>query len=593
MRRGALLVALAGALLAAPAQAPASSTATRLLHAGCPHTFAIGLRHFGPHRIRQAKRGIAEILNKRRKLDPPIDWHQNPFHSYPWQKKLNELEWLDPLIYADLHGSHRALRRALAVVLDWVHQNPVADPQGFGTAWERKRAGDRLSRIAFVTRRAACKGKLSHGKAQALVTSVERHAAFLLAAGDGQEVTNHGLLRDQGLLVAARYFPFDPHADHWRSVAVHRFEHGIHALVDRRTGVHLEHTPGYQQKTIEHLEVFLGLVHHREPALQRLLRRMKRADAWFTMPDGDIVPIADTPFYKPAPGQARHQSHDLHGLSRYLIDGFAIARRAGSYLATVAGFHRDAHKHADELTFDLFERGRRVIVDSGRRDHTQVPTKSRNLPGPRTTAAWTMSSFAHSTLVVDGRSFPLGGHPYGSALDAEGSGDGWFAILGHNPLVRSQGVRHQRLLLYRPGHVVVIADRIRAKGRHTYSRYLQIGPGIAAKRRDGAVQLRAHGFRGSIWSSRGRAHLYRGSLHPLRGWYVRGGFHSLTPRFTERLKTGGRDERLITTVGIGAAPVKAHAVSRHSYLVRSRGEVPVKLTVHRQGRHLHVSAGKP
>ena len=40
-----------------------------------------------------------------------------------------------------------------------------------------------------------------------------------------------------------------------------------------------------------------------------------------------------------------------------------------------------------------------MIVETGRRDHTQVAGK---LPGPQRIAAFTKSSFAHSTLVVDG-----------------------------------------------------------------------------------------------------------------------------------------------------------------------------------------------
>jgi heparinase II/III-like protein len=586
----AALMALV-ALSANTAPADAHSSTSRLLHASCPHRFPLPLRRYGPHRISSAERGVAQVLGRRRRLEPPIDWHQNPFHSYPWQKKLNELSWLDPLIYADLHRIHRgrAVHRALAVVLDWIHQNPR--PNGFRAAWERKRAGDRLTRIAFVARRAACEGRLTRSKAGAIITAVRRHAEFLVNDTPGPGgLTNHALLRDQGLLIGARLFGFLGSADHWRRVALRRFDQGIDLLVDRRTGIHLEHTPGYEQKTISHIEVVLGLLRHPPARYQRLLKRMKVADGWFTMPDDQIVPIADTPFRKPAPRYGRRIGGRLHGISQYLRDGFAIARRAGSYLATVAGFHRIAHKHADELTFDLFENGRRVIVDSGRRDHTQAAGKG-DLPGPRTTTAWTESSFAHSTLVVDGRSFPIGGHPYGSALDAEGSGDGWFAVLGHNPLVRAQGVRHQRLLLYRPGHALVVADRLRSKHVHTYSRYLQIAPGIRADRHRHVVRLKApHGFRGSIWSPVAKPRLYRGSLHPLRGWYVRGGYHSLTPRFTERLRTRGRGEHLIATVGIGGGVVKAHRRGPHAFLVRIPGHRPERVVVVRHGKRLHVAA---
>jgi Heparinase II/III-like protein/Heparinase II/III N-terminus len=585
-------LALAGVLaaLVVPATASASSGAERLLHARCPHHYALPLGSFSHRRIAAAKRGVAYILGKRRKLDPPINWHQNPFHSYPWQKKLNELGWLDPLIYADLNGSKRALRRATRVVLDWIRQNPKADPHGFRAAWERKRAGDRLGVIAFVGRRAACRGLLSKADARRIVNSVEVHADFLLHdASAGGPVTNHGLLRDQGLLVAARYYPFLGGANEWRHVAVHRFKSAIFKLVDRRTGVHLEHTPGYQQKTVDHVRAFLRLLERRQPKLHHLLKLMKRDVAWFTMPDGYIVPIADTPFYKRSPPYARRTSKHLAGLSPFLRDGFAVARKHRSYLATVAGYHRASHKHADELSFDLFDAGRRVIVDSGRRDHTQVAGK--RLPGPRTTAAFTKSSFAHSTLVVDGRSFGLNHRPYGSALDAQGRGGGWFAVLGHNPLLRSQGVRHQRLWLYRPGKALVVIDTLRARRRHTYSRFLQIGPRIHAGESHGLVRLRSKsGFRGSIWSSKGAVKLYRGHVKPLRGWYVRGGFHSLTPRFTERLTTKARDQTLISTIGLAKRPVKAQAAGHNSYVVRVPGAQQVRITVIRHGRRLDIHA---
>lgn len=591
-RAAVAVAALTCCVLYAPAPAAASSGAARLLRARCPHHFALPVGPFAHRRVAAAERGVAFILGKRRRLDPPIDWHQNPFHSYPWQKKLNELDWLDPLIYADLRGHKRAMRRARNVVLDWIRQNPTADPHGFRTAWEQKRAGDRLSRIAFIGRRAACEGLLSHHQAGQIVRSVRVHAAFLLhEAAAGGQVTNHGLLRDQGLLVAARYYGFLGGAGRWRSVAANRFVAAIRTLVDRKTGVHLEHTPGYEQKTIEHVQAFLNLMGGHQPKLERLLKKMKKADGWFTMPDGDIVPIADTPFFKQAPPYARRIAKGLSGLSHFLRDGFAIARRGNSYFAAVAGYHRAAHKHADELSFDLFESGRRVIVDTGRRDHTQVAGKGRGLPGPVTTAAFTKSSFAHSTLVVDGRSFDLKRPPYGSAMDAEGAGDGWFAILGHNPLVRSQGVRHQRLWLYKPGSAVVIVDRLRANRKHTYSRYLQLGPGIHAHRDHHVVRLHdRHGFHGTIWSRDGRPRLYDGSLHPLRGWYVRGGYNSLTPRVTERLQSRGRSKRLIATVGLGRRPVLAHATGRSAYVVHVRGSRPVKIEVNRHGRRLHVHA---
>ena len=106
-------------------------------------------------------------------------------------------------------------------------------------------------------------------------------------------------------------------------------------------------------------------------------------------------------------------------------------------------------------------------------------------------------------LLVDGQTFGWrGSQPYGGAIDAIGDGDGWHAIVGHNPLLAQQGVEHQRALLWRPGAMLITLDRVRSAERHRYTRHVHLGPAIGLESGAGSVTLAADGFAGELrdWS---------------------------------------------------------------------------------------------
>src|SRR5206468_3978320 len=118
--------------------------------------------------------------------------------------------------------------------------------------------------------------------------------------------------------------------------------------------------------------------------------------------------------------------------------------------------------------------------------------------------SFTKSSQAHSVLVADGVSFPFKDYrPYGSGLFASGTGSGWWAIWGRNPLLAHQGVTHERLFLYRPGEALVIVDHVNSGRPHDYTRYFQFDPRISvSKSGDGRTfLLHAPRFFGSLYTA--------------------------------------------------------------------------------------------
>jgi hypothetical protein len=489
-----------------------------------------------------------------------------------------------PLDYAYLHdGSRRAVREAVRILLDFTRQHPRVKPAD-RTVWERKRAAERLMQLVFVVRAAGCEGLLRAPQRSRLLEAVRQHARFLYATPNTPLRSNHDLVQDLGLLSVHDYLPSLPGAARWYRAGDRRFVSGIRELVDPRTGVHLEHTASYQFLTVDRVAEYMRLARPPAAGMRTLLAKMRRVASWFVMPDDSTVPFGDTPFGDPAPRYAVRGARRDRGLAPTLGSGYAIVRRGGSYLAMTAGYHRSAHKQADELSFDLFERGHRVIVDTGRVNAGR---------GPRGAKRFSLSAQAHSTLVVDGRSFPLNGDYYGSALDAQGSGGGWYAVEGHNPLLTPQHVRQRRLFLYRPGVALVVIDRLRSRLPHTYERFLQVAPELRAAVAGDQGTLSRGRFRATVWGSGGAApvsmNALRGELHPLRGWYSPPGISRLRPRDTLRLRSRGRSATLALTIALGARPALATPAANGAGIVLGPGDAQT-VTVRREGHRLRVAA---
>lgn len=580
----AAALAAAVALVLAPVPNASADALTALQALPCPAVFPGELDYFGSAQIDAAKQGDFEVAGVSSHLETPIDWRYDPLGSAVYRRALPDLVWLDPLLYAyDSGGDTAALDQAKAILLDFAATHERVKHHD-ADVWERKRAGDRLIRIVYVLRAATCANTLGADEATKLLTAARRHARFLRDTPNTARRSNHDLIQDLALMAAGRYLPFMEQANHNYHSGDLRFQAGIAALVDPRTGVHLEHTASYQVVSVDRLASYLDLAVSPPAKLVHLLAKMRDVSSWFAMPDGMLAPLGDTPFRYPAPPYALADSAQDVGLSPTRVSGFEMVKEPGSYFVTTAGYHRPSHKQADELSFDLFEDGHRVIVDSGRDDPGQGP------PGAK---PYTLSSQAHSTLTVDGHSFPLSGDFYGSALDAEGSGDGWFAIEGHNPLLASSHVSHHRLFLYRPGVALVIVDRLKAAAAHNYSRFVQIAPGLHATQHGDTTSLRSgNGFKGTVWSHLGganaRARLWRGREDPLRGWYAPPGITKMRPRWALELRTHSRSADLLTTVGIGPEAVKAKTI-RGGVRVKLPGGT-FKVTARGSGHALKVAA---
>jgi hypothetical protein len=544
-----------------------------LAGAGCPEPKRLELEGIRRQKVERAKRGVYSVFHTPTRLDPPVDWAQDPLGAHRFRQNLHKLRYLTPLLSAyELDGDTAALRQAIELALDWVRANPLGGENVPIEAWTDKVVGDRVPILGFTTRAAACEDLLDREGGRDLLGSLRDHGRFL-ADAENYVPDNHGLYADAGLFLLSDYLPFLDRAPEWRELAVDRFEQTLTDTLAE--GIWLEHSTAYEFFVLDVVEDFAALADDRR--LDALVRRMRAAAAWLVMPDGEMTQFGSSNL-EPVPRWALERAGELEGMRVFDDAGFAIVRSRGDggvgYLAVGAGFHNLVHKQADDLGFELYDRDRRLVTDTG---------LYHKDPGPE--RDFVLSAAAHSVLAVDGQTFPVAdeANAYGSGIVAGGEGGGWFAIAGRNPLVESQGVRHKRLFLYRPGAALVVVDRVKADGPHTYSRYFQLGPDVEIEPRGArAVALRAGGLDGRLVDAAAGVPLTRSEVRarddPLAGW-TSPDFRELVPRWTIQLDSEADDVTHAATIALEpGAPIARSARWR-------RGTVSVRL---QGGGTIHV-----
>jgi uncharacterized heparinase superfamily protein len=351
-------------------------------------------------------------------MEIPVVWDE--IRDEPlWAFRLHEWDWAWTGLCGD--ASHESL---YALIEDWIEHVPV----GKGVGWQPYPASRRL-----VFWSAA---KLSTGGTSSLVSSIAQHACFLMRNLERDLDNNHLIANGKALAWAGLSCPTLPQAQHW-------CEQGLRLLWDsladqvRSDGGHVENSVSY------HISVLLDCL---ETALLcRATGRTVPAEAWETLrnmgqfslalerPDGSFPLLNDSTADEPVSLQTlksilqKHTAVGESGESSVLCDnalfsqtGYAVLRSGPTHSLTYVVFdfgdlgpdHCPGHGHADALSFELWMRGRPIIVDPGTYQYAVGPWRDffRGTLGHNTATidnadqsvfvgAFRVSSLAHGYLV--------------------------------------------------------------------------------------------------------------------------------------------------------------------------------------------------
>jgi hypothetical protein len=557
----------------------------------CPEPAFDADREYSKRDIARAKRGRFSFAGDHTKLKGGINWFENHRSNREFQLELHSWRWMGILIQAYREGNRGALIDARRIAIDWIEHNRMKSRKPVpAMAWFNLPAGVRAAYLGYVTRASACEGMLPKRRARTLLGSMQQHGAYL--AGRGYFHSNHGLSTDLGLLLLAdRYAPFLPQAQGWEKTARDRFPQTLSGRTSS-SGVWLEHSTDYQFRAIRIAETFLGYAGS-DPRIEGLVGQLKETAAWFVEPDGKFALIGDTSADR-APVEIRKEANRLNGYRSFQDAGYFVVSRAKRYFAVMNGFHNASHKQSDELSFELFDRDKRVITGPGKYGFDRDERR-----------AYVLSNAAHSVLTVDKKPWSReGGAAYGSGIAASGAGEnGWFAVLGRNPLTERQGVTHMRLFVYHPFVGLFIFDTVDSRnGKHEYRRYLQFGEDIEVDRAnkrgmdldprnpkadfDGCVRDEASPEVGSnLRLERGKENPYEGYTFPRTGKAV--------PRWTATWRSKATDVSHLYGIGLKrGCPFSVNRVPGSGlldFVLTREGEPTVQISVTRADSVLEVS----
>lgn len=462
----------------------------------------------------RAREGLSRVFGRDFELTPPIDWRADPYGSRSWRYRLHTLEFLD--VVCQLHeddGDEQALRMACDAALDWVRNNPRGGGETSDFAWYDMAAALRAPLIGYLAQAAPRARAVSEAEAEELLDSALDHGHFLADDANYTFDHNHGLYQDEGLLLLARYLGPLPEAQGWSAKARRRVVETIRSTVSERDAVHLEHSPAYHCAIVN----LMRRLRTRDPGLSdelaELAERMDASAGWLVTPAGNLPPVGDTD-PEHGPKWLLRAGARKTGIRGFFKSGYGVVKTKSSYLLLSCGYHNRSHKHADELSFVLEEDGVMLVGEAGRFAYEESDPRRR----------FARSPWAHNGVVIDGKVAPMEQfEPYGSGVEAVGSGSGWFAIEAQNPLSARAGIEHRRLLLHRPGVALLVLDELTTKRKRTYSRLLHLGPQVACRlEEDGWASLEWPGGSGwaSSWGPSKGAEVVRGRREPgIQGWY--------------------------------------------------------------------------
>jgi len=413
-------------------------------------------------------------------LTSPIDWSADPHDDANWRYQLNAMYPLAP-IFQELAEEERPSWRRFArrVFLDWIEFN-IENDQPNDFKWNDMATGVRASYLAQLIAHERRAGEITEENLQRLIDAGHEHL-FVLADPELFANYNHGIFQMVGIAALCDVEAYAECAD-FGPYARERYHH-LFTRQFNREGMHLEHSPEYH---LLGLNVFTRIedsgllsLSAEHLAWMALARRNLQ---WLMHPDGGFFELGDTE----ASNAAGAQRHDPRvrwlrsrgrsgeppdrGVRAFPDTGYAFARLGNgarnSYLAFSVAHHSRIHKHADTFSFEWSDRGRRVLVDSGKWGYDD------SLEREYITGPW-----AHNVVALTGEDFsprrPPDRMPAISAsmhenlavFSAAGDrGPGWL------------DATQTRRLVMNPGSWLVVVDDVRGYWPRDAVQWFQLPP---------------------------------------------------------------------------------------------------------------------
>lgn len=431
----------------------------------------------------------------------PIDWLTNPFSDENWCFQLNAWRMIDPYLREWVKtNDSKYISDSFEYVRDWYKF--VTNPSlidGKHT-WSDMATGIRALRLAFYLQ--LYKDGVFVPKypddLKLLNALIDLHALRLM---DEKKLTltNHGLFQIFGLnslsIVAGERASL--------SGAFEYVDYAFNLLFEKqytKQAVHKEHSPEYHAFVTTILINLGGNKFLKNPSVVNKINKAAEISKWFIFPGGRISMIGDS--FKNIKTPAINVSVELDEIVDCgLIDkslegvvvndlsesGYIIVRKLSSddsiksMLLFHGSCHSMVHKHADDLSFELFENGVMLIVDSGKYSYNSNSDRK-----------YIISASAHSIPKIKNIEIaPNSVSNYGSALSTLVVSKDVVCLDG--VVDRKNLFLHKRNIYYKPGFYLIVRDFINSSQPNDFLSELQINPDLKLVKFNGFFDLECDG----------------------------------------------------------------------------------------------------
>jgi hypothetical protein len=324
--------------------------------------------------------------------------------------------------------------------------------------------------------------------------SIKKHTEFLYD-DHNYKSNNHGTMVDRALYIVSIYLD-DDFSMKYRKKSIDRLKKAVKINFSDQM-VYLENSIGYHLFTLELfftieklvLNLFgdsLGdvlnktsieksidfLIHCSKPNLSfPMIGDMNELSLkmhMFIMSEKNYSPLE----WLLSSGQSGENPEELFKV--YQTEGYAFFRNSWdmtrqneiTYASFRSGFLTKSHKHADDLSFTLFTKGKDIFVDPGIYTYEQGAFKD-----------FFISALAHNTVVVDDETYSIiEENMEGIGIIDHGAGEYYSYIVGKNDAY--DGINITRSLYFLKSGDLVIVDDIQSQDVHKYSQYYHLGSKI-------------------------------------------------------------------------------------------------------------------
>lgn len=389
----------------------------------------------------------------------PVAWDVDPFDDRNWQFQLHAWRLIDPILlkYRDTHDK-KYLQESIEIINDWYQYHYIIQKES-KYQWYDMAAGIRAMKLAWLWNEINFE---IHSEGEELKhifhELMELHVLKLMEESFLSE-GNHAYFQLVGLRLLCKANPDI-------NLCAEETEYNndkMKGLLSRQftvEGVHRENSPGYHIFAIRTLQK-LDIPNLYDSEISDLIKRAERITPWLVYPDATVARIGDSAGKFKYANIPDADIYTINGnqviIGNYIDSGyfslrtpFNLKRKKATQIFITGTSNTDgsnvSHKHADELSFELFHRGKLIFVDSGKYSYNSDDYRD-----------YIRSASAHNTLsFADHTVGPKDVSGSGSRLRSIGTNKDYLRVFGY--VSRPNMFEHFRVFRIKPFDEIQIKE---------------------------------------------------------------------------------------------------------------------------------------